>query len=172
MKFWVWFSNKNISHIIFLTWKTFFLENHAQNVLEKLVQDTFIQNENWAYLWISSLKCYTICFSCMSKDAPVSSKKFLDIQATTECRFTLKRVCNMIRTNSLELVFLTHFLHSFWRKLFPTLNSTNWTTHAITCPFSKHFQILYILVQIFKYFALFKHFFTLLLKNLTHALTF
>ena len=30
--------------------------------------------------------------------APVSSKEFLDIQATIECRFTLKRVREMIRT--------------------------------------------------------------------------
>ena len=32
--------------------------------------------------------------------APVSSKGFLDIQATIECRFTLKRVRDMIRTYS------------------------------------------------------------------------
>ena len=32
--------------------------------------------------------------------APVSSKEFLDIQATIECRFTLKRVRDMIRTYS------------------------------------------------------------------------
>ena len=32
--------------------------------------------------------------------APVSSKEMLDIQATTECRFTLKRVCDMIKTQS------------------------------------------------------------------------
>ena len=32
--------------------------------------------------------------------ASVSSKDFLDIQATTECRFTLKCVCDMIRTHS------------------------------------------------------------------------
>ena len=31
---------------------------------------------------------------------PVSSKEFLDIQATIECGFTLKRVCDMIRTYS------------------------------------------------------------------------
>ena len=30
--------------------------------------------------------------------APVSSKEFLDIQATIECIFTLKRVGDMIRT--------------------------------------------------------------------------
>ena len=32
---------------------------------------------------------------------PVSSKEFLHIQATIECRFTLKRICDMIRTCSL-----------------------------------------------------------------------
>ena len=31
---------------------------------------------------------------------PVSSKEFLDTQATTECGFTQKRVCDMIRTYS------------------------------------------------------------------------
>ena len=32
--------------------------------------------------------------------APASSKKFLDIQATIECEFTLKGVCDMTRTYS------------------------------------------------------------------------
>ena len=32
--------------------------------------------------------------------APVSSKEFLDIQATIECEFTLKRIRDMIRTHS------------------------------------------------------------------------
>ena len=32
--------------------------------------------------------------------APASSKEFLDIQATIECGFTLKRVCDMTRTYS------------------------------------------------------------------------
>ena len=32
--------------------------------------------------------------------APVSSKEFLDIQATIECGFTLKQVCDIIRTDS------------------------------------------------------------------------
>ena len=45
-------------------------------------------------------------------------------------------------------------------------------SHAITCLFSKYFQIQYIFVQILKYFALFQHFFFLFLKNRTHALTF
>ena len=32
--------------------------------------------------------------------APVSSKEFLDIQATAECRFTLKRILDIIITFS------------------------------------------------------------------------
>ena len=36
----------------------------------------------------------------MSDIAPVSSKEFLDIQATIECGFTMKRVRHMIRAYS------------------------------------------------------------------------
>ena len=36
----------------------------------------------------------------ISDFAPVLSKEFLDIQATIECEFTLKRVRDMIRTYS------------------------------------------------------------------------
>ena len=40
---------------------------------------------------------------------PVSSKEFLDIQATIECKFTLKCVYDTIKTNNLDLdVFLTN----------------------------------------------------------------
>ena len=31
------------------TWEPFFLKNHPQNVLEKLVPDPFLENENWAW---------------------------------------------------------------------------------------------------------------------------
>ena len=36
----------------------------------------------------------------MSDIAPVSSKEFLEIQATIECGFTMKRVRDMIRAYS------------------------------------------------------------------------
>ena len=39
-----------------MTWKTFLLKNHKQNVVEKLFPDPFIKSQNWAYLWINSLK--------------------------------------------------------------------------------------------------------------------
>ena len=41
------------------------MKNHTQNVMEKLVPDPFLKNENWAYLWINSLRFYTVCFYCM-----------------------------------------------------------------------------------------------------------
>ena len=46
--------------------------------------------------------------------ASVSSKEFLHIHATTEYRFTLKFVCDMIKTHSL-LVTLAIFLSTFTR---------------------------------------------------------
>ena len=35
--------------------RNIFLEK--SNVVEKLVLDPFMENQNWAYLWINSLKC-------------------------------------------------------------------------------------------------------------------
>ena len=33
--------------------------------MEKLLPDPILKNQNWAYLWINSLKFYTVCFYCM-----------------------------------------------------------------------------------------------------------
>ena len=41
---------------------------------------------------------------------------------------------------------------------------------AITCPFSKYFQILYIFALLFKHVTIFQHFFVLFLKNCVHVL--
>ena len=42
--------------------------------------------------------------------APASSKEFLDIQATIECRFNLNSVCDMTRTYSqLDFMFANVF---------------------------------------------------------------
>ena len=44
----------------------------------------------------SNLVAVTV--TCNSDIGPVSSKEFLDIQVTIECKFTLKRVRDMIIT--------------------------------------------------------------------------
>ena len=36
----------------------FFEKSYAK--YQKLVSDTFVKNQNWAYLWINSLKCFTV----------------------------------------------------------------------------------------------------------------
>ena len=48
-----------------ITWETFLLKNHTQNVVEKLFPDPFLKNQNWACLCINSLKFYAVCFYCM-----------------------------------------------------------------------------------------------------------
>ena len=47
-----------------ITWEIFFLKTRGQNLVQKLVPDL---NQNSAYLFINSLKCYTVCFYCMAK---------------------------------------------------------------------------------------------------------
>ena len=46
-----------------------------------------------------------VAVTSASDFAPASSKEFLDIQATIECGFTLKRVRDMTRTYSQEGLF-------------------------------------------------------------------
>ena len=48
------------------------------------------------------------CHLRVSDMASVSSKEFLNIQATIECGFTLKRVCDMMRTFSQKRYILRH----------------------------------------------------------------
>ena len=55
----------------------------------------------WLYVLIMSRTRFRVNpHSIVSDFAPASSKEFLDIQATIECGFTLKRVRDMIRTYS------------------------------------------------------------------------
>ena len=54
-------------NLIEYNWEILFLKNHTQNVVEKLVSDPSIKNQNWAYLYVNSLKCYKVCFYYMSK---------------------------------------------------------------------------------------------------------
>ena len=49
---------------------------------------------------ISIIYTNPVAVTSTSNIAPVLSKEFLDIQVTTECRFTIKRVCDMIKTYS------------------------------------------------------------------------
>ena len=45
--------------------RNIFLGNHTQNVVDNSFPDSFLKNQNWVYLWINSLKFYTVCSYCM-----------------------------------------------------------------------------------------------------------
>ena len=60
--------------------------------------------------------------------APASSKEFLDIQATIECEFTLKRVHDRTRTYSTVLYLIWSKVHwDFWNEV----DSQNLAKHII-----------------------------------------
>ena len=44
-----------------ITWETIFWKHSTQDVVNKLVSEPFIENHNWAYLFINSL-CYNFVF--------------------------------------------------------------------------------------------------------------
>ena len=59
----------------------------------------------WLFVYEPSGCGFESCYSHLNfRYMPVSSKEFLDIQATIECGFTLKHVREMIRTYSEDLL--------------------------------------------------------------------
>ena len=94
--------------------RNIFLEK-SQNVVEKLFPDTFLENQNWAYLWINILKFYIFCY-CL---ASWGLSKLIETKLQTTC------ILPQIKKRGLELVSLPHFLHNFCRKKF-LLYSFTW----------------------------------------------
>ena len=45
--------------------RNIFLKNHTPDVVVKLFPDTFLKNQNLAYLWINRLKFYKVRFYSM-----------------------------------------------------------------------------------------------------------
>ena len=102
------------------------MKNHTQNMVEKLVPDSFLKNQNWAHLWINNNKFYTVCFYCMSgiEDCQIILKLRYSLLAQTSYESFLTNKTK----RGLELVSLTHFMHDFQRKIFsnwPNFNFCN-----------------------------------------------
>ena len=93
---------------------------------EKLFPDSVLKNQNWAYLWINSLKFYTVCFYCMPSRG---LSKYIEIELQTTCCYLIwsfflkkqKEVWNYQRNYSLSC-----FLYDLWWKVFLLLYSINW----------------------------------------------
>ena len=88
--------------------KNIFMKNNAQNLVEKLIPGPFLKNQNSAYLWINNLKFYRVCFY-WGLPAYIKSKMLTLVFTSYEAFSTIKKR---------KLVFLAHFLHGFWRKIF------------------------------------------------------
>ena len=75
-------AHSQFGQLIECNMRNIFLEKSSKNVMEKLVPETFLKNQNWTYLWINSLKCYTVCFYCM---ASWGLWKYIEIKLQTTC---------------------------------------------------------------------------------------
>ena len=107
---------------LFITTETFFLKIHTQNVVEKLVQDPYMTNWNWAYLWINSLKFCIICFYRIPSWGLLG---YIEANLQSACFYLILSFFKKWK-KSLELVSLPYFLYIFLRKIFLCLYSINW----------------------------------------------
>ena len=98
----IWKSKVNetikFGHLI----ETFFVKSYTQNVLEKLFPDPVLKSRNWAYLWASSPKLYTVCFHCVPSWRPSKyTERYCRVLAFTSYKAFSKN------KKSLELVVPT-----------------------------------------------------------------
>ena len=107
--------------------KNIFLKIHAQNVMERLVPDPFLKRSNWAYIWINSLKFYTVCFYSISS---WGLSKYIETKLQITCFYLILSFFKKIK-RGLELVSLPHFLHNFWIQIFLLLYSINWPSFIV-----------------------------------------
>ena len=59
----------------------FFLKHYVQNVVVKLVLETFLKDQTKAYLWINSLKFLSVCNHCSSQGI----HKYIETKVLTTC---------------------------------------------------------------------------------------
>ena len=105
--------------------RNIFLENHIQNMMERLLPDPFMKNQHRAYLWISSLKCNK--FDLLYVQVEVY-QNILKLRCWP-LAFTLHKA--FLKDGVLELVSLLHFLNAFCEKIFLTLYSTDWPSFIV-----------------------------------------
>ena len=79
--------------------------------MDKLFSGTLLKNQNWAYVWISSLKFYAVSFYCMSS---WGLSKYTKSKLQTGCFYLIQ---TFLGTESDQKISLAHFLHDFWRKI-------------------------------------------------------
>ena len=96
---------------------------------EKLIPEPFPKNQNWAYLWINSLKFNTVGFHCIPS---WGISKYIEAKPQVNCFHLIQRFLKKQR--GLELVSLPYFLHDFWEKIILFLYSINWQNFIVWLP--------------------------------------
>ena len=78
------------------------MKKHTQNVLQKLVQDSFLkEKQNWADLCINNLNIYTVCFYCTSElrttklfgNGKLWVSKTIDLLLSCMCESYSEHIC-------------------------------------------------------------------------------
>ena len=105
--------------------KNIFVEKSYTKCGGESIPDSFVKNENWAYLWMNSLKFKTFCFYCM----PSGDYQNILILSCRPLAFTHWRA-----EGGLELVSLRHLLQYFWRKIFLLLYFITWSIFIVCLP--------------------------------------
>ena len=118
-----------------MTRGTFFFNSTTQNVMEKLFPDSFLKNQNWAYLWINSFIQF-VFIDCQVEDyqrllklswRPLSFahiKLFLNEQTkkTIKCLelvFLLPHFCMIFKETNISLLYsITRSNFTVWLPLF------------------------------------------------------
>ena len=93
-----------------------FLKNHTQNVMEKLFPDPFMKIQNWAYLWINSLKFYTVCLYYMPS---YGLSKYIQTKPQTTCFYLIYSFLKRSGTSlpaSISAWFLTKYFLFYLNK--------------------------------------------------------
>ena len=85
-------------------------------------------SEKWKYLWINSLKYYTICFNCM---ASWGLSKYVETKMQTTFFHLILNSFFFKKKRGLQVVCLSHFPHSFWKEIFRFLCSINWPNFIV-----------------------------------------
>ena len=104
------------------------MKNHTENVVEKLFPDAFLENQNWVYRWIYSLKFYTVCFYCLSC---WRLSKYIKTKLQITCFYLIQSFFKKQKVVWNQPSCLIHFPHDFWRKMFLLSYSVNWPNFIV-----------------------------------------
>ena len=67
--------------------KNVFLEKSHTKCDGETMPDPFLKNQNWAYIWINSVKFYTVCFYCKSS---WRLSKYIETKLQTTCFYLIQ----------------------------------------------------------------------------------